>query len=402
MAKNSIFELNGKAYDARSGAFLGAAARIPHTATVQAMPVKTVSHPPGVSIDGMRIPSQAKAHHASHVKAHQPQHTRTLMRHAVKPPHPGKLKSDPSATTGLHSQGALQHKAAHTVVVTPKLSSTTIDPLRAHRARYANRSRSVEHFRPAAQQSPGNIALVQPSLQPAQPVKAQLATVSNPQPQLHHQQSSRHIAATRRPYDRSIQTPTPSQYEEYDEQLEQDLFNQALAQATSHEQPAVDEPTIGAVRRKGSKARRVLAVATSLAVFVALCGLVAFQNRGQIQLQMASAKAGFAASMPLYMPQDYKVGEMSYVNGTVATNFEAKDKQPFVIVQKKSNWDSQTLLDNFVAVSNQDYRGFQSNGRTVYVIGKTSATWVNGGIWYQIKEASGFSDEQLVKIAASM
>lgn len=356
-------------------------------------------------MDGIVTSSGQKPHHtASHVKAHRQQPTKTLMRHAVKPPHPGKLASIASATNGAHAHGALQPKATHTATVAPKLSSAVINPQRAHRARYANRSQSVEHFRPAVQPTQHSAlasAPVTSSIQPAQPYTPQLAPISSLHLQSQsRQQSSRPLAAARRPY-RQPALAAPSQYDS-DEQHEQDLFDQALAQAVSHEQPAVQEPVLRAARRKGSRARRVLALTASFAVFVALCGLVAFQQRHQIQLQMASAKAGFAASTPLYIPQDYKAGKMTYVNGTVATLFEAKDKQTFVIVQKKSNWDSQTLLDNFVAVSNQDYRGFQSNGRTVYVIGKSSATWVNGGIWYQIKEANNLDDEQLVKIAASM
>jgi hypothetical protein len=358
-------------------------------------------------MDGIVTSSGQKPHQAaSHVKAHRPQHTKTLMRHAVRPPHPGKLAGSAATVARPQSHGALQPKATHVAAVTPKLSSAAISPLRAHRARYANRSQSVEHFRPAAQPVKQAVPVATQITSPApltQPYTPQLTPISSlhPQPQS-RQQSSRPLAAARRPYQQPAVSTNYNNQSNHDEQNEQDLFDQALAQAISHEQPAVQEPILRAAKRKGSRTRRVLAITASFAVFVALCGLVAFQQRHQIQLQMASAKAGFAASTPLYMPQDYKAGKMTYVNGTVATIFEAKDKQPFIIVQKKSNWDSQTLLDNFVAVSNQDYRGFQSNGRTVYVIGKSSATWVNGGIWYQIKEASNLNDEQLVKIAASM
>ncbi len=82
--------------------------------------------------------------------------------------------------------------------------------------------------------------------------------------------------------------------------------------------------------------------------------------------------------------------------------YRSPNKQSFTVLQKKSNWDSQTLLENFVATSNEDYQGYQSNGRTVYVYGKGNATWVNGGIWYQIKATGDLANEQLVKIAASM
>lgn len=372
MAKNSIFELNGNAYDARSGALLGSAQRVQHTAKVQHMPLRNVPGSGIGSMDGMVAGPKPRLHTPKHVSAHHPQATKTLMRRAVKPPAPGKLHiAEQHLPSSTHAQTALQPKAAAQPAITPKLSSAAIDPRRAHRARVVNRSQAVNHFRPA----PSHHHAAQPLPQAPAP---QAAPVQH------------------------LRAPSRSQVASYDEQLEQDLFEQALAEATSHEQPAPDESIAQSVKRKGSRTRRILTIVASMGVFVVLCGFVAYQNRQQIQLQMASAKAGFAASLPLYMPQGYQTDKMTYASGSVAASFQAPGKKPFIIVQKKSNWDSQTLLDSFVAVSNQDYRGFQSNGRTVYVIGKGQATWVNGGIWYQIKEANDLNDEQLVKIATSM
>jgi hypothetical protein len=398
VAKNSIFELNGKAYDARSGALLGNAQRVQHTATVQHMPLRSSPGHSTASMDGMVASPKPRLHTLKHVNAHHPQPTKTLMRRAVKPPHPGKLNAAKLSSAGIHSQAVLQPKTSAAATIMPKLSSATVDPMRAHRARVASRSHAVDHFRPSRHAS-------QPlqSQTVSQPVQA-LQPPASPQPELQplQQPSKRQLAANRRPYAQPLQAPTHSQVATYDEQLERDLFEQALAEATSHEEPAPDESVSQSVKRKGSRARKVMTVLASLSVFVVLCGFVAYQNRQQIQLQMASAKAGFAASLPLYMPQGYQTSKMTYTSGSVAASFQAPGKKPFLIVQKKSNWDSQTLLDSFVAISNQDYRGFQSNGRTVYVIGKGQATWVNGGIWYQIKEANDLNDEQLVKIATSM
>lgn len=398
MAKNSIFELNGKAYDARSGALLGNTQRVQHTANVQHMPLHNKPNHSTASMDGMVAGPKSRIHTPKHVSAHQPQPTKTLMRRAVKPPHPGKLNAAKLSVAGVQPQTALQPKTPAVTSISPKLSSTAIDPMRAHRARVVSRSHAVDHFRPARHASHTSsqpIAAPQPTQAPQSPAKPLAGQHLRPA-------SNRHLAASRRPYAQPLHAPTHSQVNAYDEQLEQDLFEQALAEASSHEQPAPDESIGQAVKRKGSRTRKIMAVVASLSVFVVLCGFVAYQNRQQIQLQMASAKAGFAASLPLYMPQGYQAGKMTYASGSVAASFQASGKKPFIIIQKKSNWDSQTLLDSFVAVSNEDYRGFQSNGRTVYVIGKGQATWVNGGIWYQIKDANELSDEQLVKIATSM
>jgi len=424
--------VNGKEYDARSGALLGNASRTQPAKTIHPRTANPVHRAVGGSVDGMvnavrqSAPRQKTTPH--HVNAHQLQPTKTLMRRAVTPPQPGALHpvshkpvSKPISPVALQPQAA----AAVAVSVTPKLSSTSINPFRAQRATVANRSHNVAHFRSAPQAPTPHQVAVQPAIaqpiaqQPTpkpqlQPTYTQPVQQLRPQPQVKpqpvapvaiqaqqpRQQSMRPIAAARRPYAQPAAPAAASNHN--DQQEEQDLFAQALAQAKSHEQPEHRESAKKAVRRKGSKTRRFAIAGASLAVFVALSGFVAFQNRDQIQLQMASAKAGFAASTPLFMPPGYALDNMTYATGSVATSYNSAGKAPFSITQKKSNWNSQTLLDNFVATSGDDYRGFQSNGRTIYIYGKGNATWVNGGIWYQIKGADKLSDEQLVKIATSM
>lgn len=403
MAKNTIFELNGKAYDALSGAPLGDSSRVAHTVHVQHMPVK---QPTSGSLDGMIASSQQRARHLAptkHVSAHRPQPTKTLMRHAVKPPRPTTLQpTKAAAASGLQPQTGLTPKATAHPTITPKLSTASIDPTRAHRARIVNRSQAVQHFQPARSAvnsagpaiQTGRHSQTAPTAIPQQPI-----TQNPPSTGQYPHRTRRQASANRSAFTITSLHPPASQQ---DDDTDFDLFTQALAAAHSHEEPAPHESTGQVIKRKSKKGRRILAVTASLAVFIALCGFTAFQNRDQIQLEMASAKAGFAASMPLYMPQGYDMGKLSYATGAVATSYTHPTQTPFTIMQKKSNWDSQTLLENFVATSDEEYRGFQSNGRTVYVYGKGKATWVNGGIWYQIKNADNLTDEQLVRIAASM
>ena len=403
MEKNSIFEVNGNAYDALSGAFIGHVPRIQPTTTVRNMPLRNT--PQSNSIDGM-VASPRRT--ASHQQPHIPQPTQTLMRHAVKPPQPGSLKPTEPAGS-LRPAAVLQPNMPAAVTAAPQLSSASVTPQRAHMARVTGRSQAVQHFRPHARHATTPATTyAAPAPQPiAQPVVQTPAMSQAPR-----QQSTRPIAASRRPYTPNNLTVADSAPKQglhqsqprpaSPEQSEQDLFAEALAQAKSHEEPGHKVSKLKSAKRKGSRARKVMIAGASLAVFVALCGIVGFQNRQQIQLQMASAKAGFAVASPLYIPQGYKSTGVTSASGNAAALYKSDTQQTFSIIQKKSNWNSETLLDSFVATSNQDYRGFQSNGRTVYVYGKGNATWVNGGVWYQIKDAKGLSDQQLVKIAASM
>jgi len=441
--KNSIFEVNGNAYDALSGAFLGHAPRVELTTKVQMMPVQPAVRQTqassqnissGNSMDGVVTAArQTPSYH----KAHNPQPTKTLMRQAVQQPYPGHFRPAQPAPAALPPNNAALQPAAPTAAPTPKLASASVSPVRAHRARIANRSHAVEHFRPAAPRPiatptavpiqttasmPVQVSTPAPQpmqvpvqqftqLRPATPQQVTVLTKPIPKPAQQQvtvipqplQPSTRALSASRRPYNGPQQATTKPAVQP--NRTEQDLFSQALAQAKSHEQPAPKlslRESAKSAQRKGSRGRKLMAISASFAIFVALCGVVAFQNRSQIELQMASAKAGFAVASPMYLPQGYKNVKLQSASGNAAAAYQSDTQQRFTIVQKKSNWNSETLLDNFVIASNEDYRGFQSNGRTVYVYGKGNATWVNGGIWYQIKGATSLSDQQLVKIAASM
>lgn len=409
MAKNRIFELNGKAYDALTGAMLGDAKRVANTAQanhVRHMDLKPV--PRGHSVDGIVAISSTKRRQATtpqHVTAHQPQPAKTLMRRAVKPPLHSK------AVSGLQAQAALspvKTKAA----VNPKLSSDIVDPMRAHRANGVGRSQAVQHFtaakpaivsapKPAIPAAPAvqtsDIKLIHPPakaapVRPGQAANRRARSYATALPSRRRAAAAPVVAAS------TYQQPVAAPQDNYDDDY--DLFADALAHATSHEQTT--PPGIPLSKSSRKKRRQILSIAGSVAVFLLLVGFIAFQNKENIELQMASAKAGFSASAPLYKPAGYDLEKLSYASGSVASLYRSANKQTFTVLQKKSNWDSQTLLENFVATSNEDYQGYQSNGRTVYVYGDGNATWVNGGIWYQIKDTGDLPNEQLVKIAASM
>jgi hypothetical protein len=354
------------------------------------------------------------------------------MRHAVRPPQHTQALAHPAG----QAVGTLQQQVPVQTTVQPKLSSVAVDPMRARRAQAAGRSQSVEHFRPHRQTNSMDFRRLQPV---AVPVQAQ----PQPQPYSHHAQpqavpmqvhhsvqapqpqpmqpqvhSQTHIPAAPtllqpaqlqpRPYTQPIlrrnavpQQPAAQPQQPSEAAYEQDLFNKALASATSHEEPAPKESALKSLKRKGSKRKRVLGIVGSLAVFMILAGVIAYQNKSNIQLQIASAKAGFSAAAPLYKPEGFELDKLSYGTGSVAQVFRS-ESQSFTIRQKKSNWDSQTLLENFVSTTDEEYQGYQANGRTIYVYGNGNATWVNGGVWYQIKSTGLIPRDQLVKIASSI
>ena len=401
MAKTSnVIELNGKKYDALTGALLDISPAPSHSTYVKPLAVHAPAHG---SVDGivkgsahhtarLAKPKITKkptaAHTATSVAHHQPEHSKTLMRHAVKAP-------VITPKTPTKTVAPLQKTLPATLAVKPKLSSDAIDLSRNKRAVAANRSHMVRRFNstaPAIATRPQHHAAAtpQPAVKPAPP---QQLTVIHNQPQQRGHQSSLDI---RRP-SYAAAGPQPRSME----QRSKALFENALASASSHEQPAPKESHSKKVRRGAKKRSKLLGVAAAVATFLLLAGFIAYQNKASIELQLASAKAGFHVTTPLYKPGGFALGKLTYSPGMASVAYHNGDKS-FNVTQKQSNWDSQTLLDNYVATASNGYKGFQSNGRTVYVYGDNNATWVNGGIWYQLHADKSLDSDQLVKIAASM
>ncbi len=451
-------QLNGKHYDALTGSYIGTAPAGGGTApTGKHQPSRTVrvsasSHGPrhATSMSGMitevvhqplaiqkphmntssGAASGRAGHHApAHKAAHKPQHAQTLMRRAVKAPQTVRM-------TAIRPQAPLVNnsKMAATTVVQPKPTVVSINPHRSQRSQDINRSPLVnkfgkhdKHFQTSEflPVKTAAVALPHTSAQPIRTTPTAQAVQVKMQSQLHSpakKSTMRTLHEMRRPPALPRQafasasspktTTVHNVGRKVEDRQDNDIFEKALAMATSHEQSPPKRSMIqaGLASRRKRRVRRALSIATSAIVFVGLCGFIAYQNKANIQLQLASAKAGFTVSDPAYKPEGYAMDRITYAPGTAASWYSnsssaggtADKDKTFNVIQKKSNWDSQTLLENFVAISNESYQGYQANGRTVYVYGVGRATWVNGGIWYQIQAGNILSSEQLVKVAASM
>lgn len=331
-----------------------------------AAPVKHVAHTPT---------APASTHkQAAHHQHHKPQHAVTLRRDIVKPPtiKPQKpLKLQTPTDIVQHKPGVL--------TVKPKLSSDIVDPARANRSLDIPRSPQVERFRKQPSPRPTNVS--------------HFAAPARPTP--HRAVDSFNV--TRTPA-RVVQRPAASATHA---PKEDDIFEQAIAYARSHEQPSPNPLNHKKAKRSSRRAKKLVGVLASVLMVAFLGGFIFWQNRADIELQLASARSGVPASMPAYKPSGYAVKGLTYSPGTVTIGYNGGSGN-FNVIQKSSNWDSETLLQNYVATSGQAYNAYQAAGRTVYVYGNGNATWVNGGIWYQINDNGLLSKDQLINLATSM
>jgi len=184
-----------------------------------------------------------------------------------------------------------------------------------------------------------------------------------------------------------------------------DLLSNALDKADSHKQ--APPKRIGRLHKLTKNFRtksKLVNVSAALLSSLILIGFIAYHNLLNISIRLASAKTGVHASLPDYQPDGFTLGRSVVASpGQVVISFRSNsDDRNFTIVQSTSNWNSDTLRDNFVASSGQQYQRISTtNGKTVYVYGDSNATWVDGGVWYKIEGNSDLSSSQLLKIASS-
>ncbi len=375
MSSDAI-ELNGKRYDAATGVMLGTG-RHPLPGRVSTM---QTAHHRGRSIDGFAhrspaAPKQAPIAHvgqslntknaagtaramdgfarsnANTVVPHNPEHSQTLKRTVVKMPHFERK-------TSIKKQSPAERQAAVLNPVAPKLSVSQVNPERAERSRQVMRHQQVAHFNKAEQKQQNPQAA---AIEAAPPI-------SMPR---------------RRPATRAVP-----------EQNEEDMFERAIAQATSHEQKAPKRRT--SWKRKLGNSAAVLVALIVVGVFVA------YLNLPTIELNLASSRAGFKPTMPNYKALGYTFDSPIKIAGNkVSMNFTSGDSQ-FTLTQEASNWDNQTLMDTLATQSDSIPRTVSSGGHTIYMTHTNQATWVSGGIRYDLTGNQNLDNQEITAVVDSM
>ncbi|MDB5175215.1 MAG: hypothetical protein JWM81_73 [Candidatus Saccharibacteria bacterium] len=349
--------INGQTYNALTGVLEAGSARtmdgvVGHgTSPAVALAAPRPAAAPQPLVSQVTAPVMDIARHpAPHAVAHGTQAGRTLMRSAV--PKPGA-----SLKRSVKAVGPANRSDVVSAALVQKSSVHAINPDRARRASSAIKSSFIDRFG-------GTVRTAQVQTAMQQKARAAAQEVSQ---------------ATR---------PTL------------DIFERAIAAASATTQPPLKNVKLS----KSTRRKRTAGLATVGLALVLLGGFITYQNVPNIKLQMASSRAGFKAALPEKRPPGFSMAALSYKPGTVDVQFNSNsDTRSFAIKQTASSWDSQALRDVFLtaAAGQAGYHTVETNGQTVYLYGN-NATWVNGGIWYQVKTNGSLSDRQLVDLAASM
>lgn len=363
--------LNGKLYDTVTGALVHAPAATggskPKVHKKSGLVMDGIVHSPKPKhpvpkVKKQPAPTKAAAHHAHNAthhtaapaQRHKPQRAATLMRHAVSKP----------AHQPVHRQPASAHDER--------------TAQRLERAKAVQKSTHIQRF-PAAHAS-----------------HAAHRSVSKKHAPLHVEAAPEPAVTAHKPKPSPVAAPLSAS---------EKLVTNALKHARAHEatQPFAKKPKRRMAHALGIKHRTLNMGMAAIAVLV-LVGFFVYQNIPSLSMRVASTRAGFSATQPGYTPSGFAQEKLvSYSPGKITISFRSNsDERNFQMTQQVSNWNSQALADNYLAVNNKQYQVYQAGGKTIYVYDGSNATWVNGGVWYQIEGKSSLTSEQLLRIANSI
>jgi outer membrane biosynthesis protein TonB len=162
---------------------------------------------------------------------------------------------------------------------------------------------------------------------------------------------------------------------------------------------------IKAAAEKKQSLQKPLSVGAAALAVVVMGGYIWVSNYNNLSIRTASQRAGIVASLPNYAPSNYKLnGPISYGTGFVSFNLKntKESDKSIAVIQRKSDWDSASLLELYVAPKSKDYVAVDSRGLKVYLYGDGQATWVNKGLQYVVQANSSLSRDQIVKMAESL
>lgn len=176
-------------------------------------------------------------------------------------------------------------------------------------------------------------------------------------------------------------------------QTKRRLFTEAIAKA-NNQAPAY-KPKNSFFKRHASL------IAATLAI-VLLGSYLTYLNMPNISLRIAASQAGIDASYPNYQPQGYSIRKLASFDGDKITMEYSNNDKNIIITQQASSWDSKTTLENIVKKqAGEVYNTDQTKGLTIYTY-NNQATWINGGILYNLSFNGDISIDQIHKIATSL
>ena len=178
--------------------------------------------------------------------------------------------------------------------------------------------------------------------------------------------------------------------------LKNEAITEALQRATTPEK---------APRRSKKPKNRIgrwLQIASVGLAIMLIGGYFTYLGMPNISTRIAAIQSGVNAKYPGYRPTGYALsGPITFKSGEVRMKFAYADGgQSYTITQQKSSLNSAALKETLTA-DGGEVQTTTAGGLTIYSTDRT-ASWINGGVLYQITIGGALSSEQVTKIATSL
>ena len=160
--------------------------------------------------------------------------------------------------------------------------------------------------------------------------------------------------------------------------------------------PALQEALAAA--KQSASVPKAVKFGAAISAVVLMAGVLWMQNSPKLAFRNSAVQAGINATLPTYIPSSFqRAGDPTVASGQISMSYK-NDNDELKIVQRRSNWDSNSLRENFINKETDSFLAVQGQGLTIFLY-NDKATWVNHGVWYQLSGTSKLSREQILKIA---
>ncbi len=385
----TVIEINGRKYDARTGELLS-------NASVVSQPTQATSSTPKparatpVSIDGVNrrrqtpaaVPVQKPQPVAQPTSTKKPSAGRSL---DIKPNHPKPQR----AKTLLRAAVKKPQKVAPQIHGTSTMAESKVERSATGRGLLLRRTPDSRLSRAAQTAKSMTIQKFSAATSPKSPkLSKDLAVAKAP---IDKKSAPAHAPAITKPVLGNTQ--------------KQEVFQHSIASASSHKASKVKKERLHKrIAKKLQVSPRVISISAAVLAVVFLASFLAYQNVPSVAMRVAANRAGFSGHLPSNTPAGFAFkGPIEYSKDNIVLKFQSNsDTRKFAIVQKPTDWTSESLLANYVLATKSRYQTYHDKGLTVFIYNDGNATWVDKGVWYSLNGEGSLSADQILAIAGSM
>lgn len=174
----------------------------------------------------------------------------------------------------------------------------------------------------------------------------------------------------------------------------EDLLMHAIARANSHEN-SYESTDQKSFKQLSSKVGLVIAGVVVIAI-------LAISLIPHAELKLASNKAGFNISKPSYRPAGFSLQKIDANTGSAVLAYKSNsDDRKFVINEKISNWNNETL-NGVLAATTDSSQIVTPKGKNLFINDQGNATWINNGVQYELNSNGTLSNKQIMQIVDSL